>query len=210
MEIFMKKGYAAIKRFQQTYEVEIAVLAVTAVYVSMFLAGFLFVFQFKNADLKDIAACRMWDRKVSIQTVILFFIITIILGLVFCCVLFLIKQKHIQGDKILADRKNTGNFFRTYIKELESAYILSVPQASLFIHFVRYQFLEAETEIMDLITYKQLVFDYHIKMVCVCNIALLLLIFPNFAYVVKVRRNENIIKILLKMKKRGEKTKKQN
>ncbi len=206
----MKKGYAAIKRFHQTYEVEIAVLAVAAVYMSMLLAIFFWVFQFKNADLKDIAACRMWDRKVCIQAGILFFIMAIILGLVFCCVLFLIKQRHIQGDKILADRKKTGNFFRTYIKELGSAYMLSVSQAMLFFHFVRYQFLEAETEIMELITYKQLIFDYHVKMLYVCNIALLLLIFPNFAYMVKVRKNENIIKILLEMKKCREKTKKQN
>ena len=206
----MKKGYAAIKRFHHTYEVEIAVLAVMAVYMSMLLARFFWVFQFKNADLKDIAACRMWDRKVSIQAVILFFIIAIILGLVFCCVLFLIKQSHIQGDEILADRKKTGNFLRTYIKELVSAYMLSVSQAMLLFLFVRYQFLEAETEIMDLMTYKQLVFGYHVKIFYVCNIALLLLIFPNFAYVVKARTKENIIKILLEMKKCREKTKKQN
>jgi len=197
----MKKSFAAIKRFHQTYEVEIAVLAVTAVYMSMLLAGFFWEVQFKNADLKDIAVCRMWDRRVSIQAVILFFILTIILGLVFCCVFFLIKQKHMEEDKILADRKKTGNFFRTYIKELESAYLLSVPQAALFIHFVRGQFLEVETEIMDLLTYKQLVLDYHVKMFWMCNIALLLFIIPDFAYVVKVRRNENILKILLGMKK---------
>ena len=203
----MKKSYAAIKRFHQTYEVEITVLAVTAVYISMLLARVFWIFQFKNADLKDIAACRMWDRKVSIQAVILFFIIAITLGLVFCCMLFLIKQKHIQEDKILAGRNKTGNFFRTYIKELVSAYMLSVSQTMLFFYFVRYQFLEAETKIMDLITYKQLVFGYHVKMFCVCNIALFLLFLPNFAFVVKVRRNENIIKILLEMKKCGEKTK---
>lgn len=46
-------------------------------------------------------------------------------------------------------------------------------------------------------------------MFCGCNIALVLLIFPNLAYVVKVRRNENIVKILLEMKKCREKTKKQ-
>ena len=206
MEISMKKSYAVIKRFHQTYEVEIAVLAVTAVYISMLSASFFWLFQFKNADLKDIAACRMWDRKVSIQAVILFLIIAIILDLVFCCMLFLIKQKHIQEDKILAGRKKTGNFFRTYIKELGSAYTISVSEATLFFYFVRYQFLEVETKIMDLITYKQLVFDYHIKRFWVCNIALLLLILPNFAFMVKVKRNENIIKILLEMKKRGEKT----
>lgn len=204
----MKKGYAAIKRFHQNYEVEIAVLSVAAVYMSMLLAGSFWFFQFENADLKDIVACRMWDRKVSIQALIMFFIMAIILGLVFCCVLFLIKHKHTQEDKILADRKKSGNFFRAYIKELGSAYILSVSQAALFFHFVRYQFLEAETEIMDVITYKQLVFDYHVRMFWVCNIALLLLIFPNFAYVVKVRRNENIIKMLIKMKKCGGETKK--
>lgn len=176
----------------------------------MLLAIFFWVFQFKNADLKDIAACRMWDRKVSIQAIILFFIMAIMLGLAFCCVFFLIKQRHIQGDKILADRRETGNFFRTYIKELESAYMLSISQTILFFHLMRYQFLEAETEIMDLITYKQLVFAYHVKMLCVCNIVLLLLIFPNFAYMVKARRNENIIKILLEMKKCSEKTTKQN
>lgn len=196
----MKKDYAVIKRFHQIYEVEIAVLAVAAIYMSMLLATFFWFFQFQNADLKNIAACRMWDRKVSIQAIILFFIMTVILGLVFCCVLFLIKQGHIQGDKILADRKKTGNFFRTYIRELESAYMLSVVQSTLFFHFMRYQFLEAETEIMDLIAYKQLVFDYHARMFWVCNIALLLLIFPNLAYVVKIRRNENIIKILFKTK----------
>lgn len=208
MESFMKRGYAAIKRFHQTYEVEIAVLAATAVYMSMLLAGIFFVFQYKNADLKDIAAYRMWNRKVSIQAVILFFIIAIVLGLVFCCVLFLIKQKHIQGDKILADRKKTGNFLQTYIKEWEIAYMSSVTQVMLVFHFVRYQFLEAETEIMDLITYKQLVFDSHVRIFWVCNIALLLLIFPNFVFVVKVRRNENIIKILLEMKKTQRENKK--
>lgn len=206
----MKKGYAAIKRFHQTYEVEIAVLAVTAVYMSMLSARFFWIFQFKNAELKDIAACRIWDRKVSIQAVILFFIMAIILGFVFCCVFFLIKQKHIQGDKILADRKKTGSFVRTYIKELESAYMLSVPQVTLFFHFVRYRFLELETEIMDLITYKQFVFSYHVKIFCVCNIAFLLLIFPNFAYVVKRRKNENIIKIFHEMSKCGAKTKEQS
>ena len=85
--------------------------------------------------------------------------------------------------------------------------MISVSEAMLFFHFVRYQFLEAETGIMDLITYKQLVPGYHVKILCVCNIALLLLILPNFACVVKARRNENIIKILLEMKKCGEKTK---
>lgn len=210
MESFMKKDYTAIKRFHQTYEVKIAVLAVAAVYMSMLLAIIFWIFQFRNADLKDIVACKMWDRKVSIQAAILFFIMAIILGLVFCCVLFLIKQRHIQGDKILADKKKTGNFFRTYIKELVSAYMLSVSQTMLLLYLVRYQFLEAEMENIDLITYKQLVFDYHVKRLCVCNIALLLLIFPNFAYVVKVRRNENIIKILLEMKKCREKTTKQN
>lgn len=202
----MKKRYAANKRFHQIYEVEIAVLAVTAVYMSMLLAGFFLVFQFNNADLKDIVAYRMWNRKVSIQAVILFFIIAIILGLVFCCVLFFIKQKHIQQDQISTDRKKTGSFFQTYIKELKSAYMLSVSQVILFFHFMRYQFLEAESEIMDLITYKQLVFEYHVKIFCVCNIVLLLLVFPNFFYVVKVRRNENIVKIFLEMKKCGEKT----
>lgn len=210
MESFMKKGYAAIKRFHQTYEVEIAVLTVAAVYMSMLLAIFFWIFQFKNVDLKDIAACRMWDRKVSIQAIILFFTMAIILALVFCSVLFSIKQRHIQGDKILADGKKTWNFFQTYIKELESAYMLSVSQTMLFFYLVRYQFLEAETEIMDLITYKQLIFDYHVKKLCVCNIALLLLVFPNFAYMVKVRRNESIIKILLEIKKCREKTTKQN
>ena len=204
----MKRGYAAIKRFYQTYEVEIAVLAVMAVYMSMLLAEIFLYFKFNNADLKDIAAYRMWNRKVSIQAVILFFIIAIILGLVFCGVLFLIKQKHIQGDKTLADRKKTGNFLRTYIKELEIAYMSSVAQVMLVFHFVRYQFLEAETEIMDLITYKQLVFDSHVRIFWVCNIALLLLIFPNFAFVVKVRRNESIIKILLEMKKTQRENKK--
>ena len=207
--IFMKKGYSAIKRFHQIYEVEVAVLAVTAVYLSMLLAIFFWFFQFKNADLKDIAACRMWDRKVSIQAIILFLVMTIMIGFAFYCVLFLIKLRHIQEDKISADRKKTGNFFRTYIKELVSAYMLSASQTILFFHLVRYLFLEAETEIMDLIIYKQLVFDYHVKMFCGCNIALVLLIFPNLAYVVKVRRNENIVKILLEMKKCREKTKKQ-
>lgn len=210
MGTFMKKGCATIKRFHQIYEVEIAALAVTAVYMSMLLARFFWIFEFKNADLKDIAACRMWDRKVSIQAVILFFIMAVILGLAFCSVFFLIKQRHIQGDRVLADRKKTGSFFRTYIKELASAYMLSVSQTMLFFHLVRYQFLEAEMEIMDLITYKQLVFDNHVKKLCVCNIALLILIFPNFAYLVKVRRNENIIKILLEMKKSRERTTKQN
>ena len=68
----MKKDYAVIKRFHQTYEVEIAVLAVAAIYMSMLLATFFWFFQFQNADLKNIAACRMWDRKVSIQAIILF------------------------------------------------------------------------------------------------------------------------------------------
>ena len=206
-ENFMKKSYAAFKEFHQTYEVAIAVLAVTAVYVSMLSARFYWFFQFKNAELKDIAACKMWDKKLSIQAIILFFITAIILGLVFCCVLFFIKQKHLQRDKISADRKKTGNFFRTYIRELESAYMLSVVQSTLFFHFMRYQFLEAETEIMDLIAYKQLVFDYHTRMFWVCNIALLLLIFPNLAYVVKIRRNENIIKILFKTKETERKQK---
>lgn len=53
---------------------------------------------------------------------------------------------------------------------------------------------------MDLITYKQLVFDYHLKIFFVCNISFLLLIFPNFAFVVKLRRNENIIKIVREIK----------
>ncbi len=206
----MKKDYAVIKRFHQTYEVEIAVLAVAAIYMSMLLATFFWFFQFQNADLKNIAACRMWDRKVSIQAIILFFIMTVILGLVFCCVLFLIKQGHIQGDKILADRKKTGNFFRTYIKELANAYMLSCTQTTLFFHLMKYQFYKTEIEIIDLITYKQFVFDNHVKRLCVCNIALLILIFPNFAYEVKVRRNENIIKILLEMKKCREKTTEQN
>lgn len=201
----MKKGFGTIKRFHQTHEVEIAVLAVTAVYVSMLSARFYWVLQFRNADLKDIVSCRIWDRKVSIQSVILFFIMAIILGLAFYCVFFLIKQGHIQEDQVSADRKNTGNFFRTYIKELVSAYMLSVSLATLFFHFLKYQFLEAETEITDLITYKQLVFNYHVKVFCVCNIALLLLLFPAFAYMVKARRNENIIKILREMKKCGKK-----
>ena len=47
--VFMKKGYSAIKRFHQIYEVEIAVLGVTAVYLSMLLAIFFWFFQFKNA-----------------------------------------------------------------------------------------------------------------------------------------------------------------
>lgn len=196
----MKNGYAAIKRFHQTYEVEMAVLVVTAVYMSMLLARFFWIFKFKNADLKDITACRMWDRKVSIQAVILFFIIAVILDLAFCCVFYLIKQKHNQGDNILADRKKADNFFQTYIKELGSAYMSSVSETMLFFYFVRYQFLETETEIMDLITYKQLVFDYHLKIFFVCNISFLLLIFPNFAFVVKLRRNENIIKIVREIK----------
>lgn len=43
----LKKGYVAIKRFHQTYEVEIAVLAVTAVYMAMLLAGVFWFFGLK-------------------------------------------------------------------------------------------------------------------------------------------------------------------
>lgn len=202
----MKKGYAAIRGFYQTYEVETAVLAGTAVYMSMLLARFFWIFQFENTDLKDMATCRMWDRKISVQAVILFFIVAILLALAFCCVLFSVKQRHIRRDKFLDGRQKTGNFFRTYIKEWKSAYLLSVSETMLFFHFVRYRFLEAETGVTNLITYRQLVLDCHAKIFCVCNIALFLLIFPNFAYMVKARRNENIIKILLETKINAKRT----
>ena len=152
----------------------------------------------------------MWDRKVSIQAVILWLITAVILGLVFCCMLSLIKQKHPQGDKILAGRKKTGNFFRIYIKEFASAYGLSSSQVILVFLYLRYQFLEAETKIMDLTAYKQLVFDSHVRKFLVCNIVFFLSIFLNFALMVKVRRKENIIKIFLEMKQCGEKKQKQS
>ncbi len=55
------------------------------------------------------------------------------------------------------------SFFRTYIKELKLAYMSSAVQVMLVFHYMRYQFLEAETEIMDLTAYKQLVFDSHVR-----------------------------------------------
>ena len=49
----MKKDYAVIKRFHQTYEVEIAVLAVAAIYMSMLLATFFCFFQFVSVFLRQ-------------------------------------------------------------------------------------------------------------------------------------------------------------
>ncbi len=203
----MKKGYATIKKFYRTYEDEIAVLAVAATYMSMLLANLFWLFRFENADWKDIAACRAWDRTASIQADILWLMTTIILTLVFCYRLFLRKQKHIQGDEILTGRKKTWNSFRTYGKEFASAYGLSCSLVILVMFYMRYQFLGAETEIKDLTAYRQFTFDFHVRRFWVCNIVFFLSVFLNFALMVKVRRKENIIKILLKMKKGGMETK---